>query len=189
MELREVGPHTHAQLRVEVRERLIHEVHDGATGDRPRHRHPLALSARERERPPIEEILEAQQARSLRDARDDLGPRRAAHLQPEGDVLAHVHVRIQGVVLEHHRDVAVLRRHVGDVLVADDHRSVRDLFQAADAAQERRLSAAGRTDEDNELTVVDRHVDAVHSPNAIRERLHDVSKRDAAHLLTPSVRS
>ena len=29
------------------------------------------------------------------------------------------HVRVQRVVLEHHRDVAVLRRHVGDVALAD----------------------------------------------------------------------
>ena len=29
------------------------------------------------------------------------------------------HVRVQGVVLEHHRDVAVLGRHVGDVAAAD----------------------------------------------------------------------
>jgi hypothetical protein len=39
-------------------------------------------------------------------------------LQPERHVLVHRHVRVQGVVLKHHRDVAVLRRDVVDDALA-----------------------------------------------------------------------
>ena len=44
----DLGPHLHAQLRVEVRERLVHQERLGLANDRPSHRHPLALAAGER---------------------------------------------------------------------------------------------------------------------------------------------
>jgi len=76
---------------------------------------------------------------------------------------------IQGVVLEHHRQIALPRFLVGDVLTAEEYAPVRDRFQAGDHPENRRLAAPGRTDENNELTVLDgkryfvdsRHIAAV----------------------------
>ena len=45
----------------------------------------------------------------------DLVPRRLALAQAEREVVAHRLVRIQRVVLEHHRDVPLLRQHARDV--------------------------------------------------------------------------
>ena len=44
--------------------------------------------------------------------------------QAEREVLAHGHVRVERVVLEHHRHVALARRQRGDVAVADADRPV-----------------------------------------------------------------
>src|SRR3954452_13314715 len=51
---------------------------------------------------------QVEDTRSLLDAAVDLALVHAAQLQREAHVLAHRHVRVQGVVLEDHRDVAVL---------------------------------------------------------------------------------
>ncbi len=68
---------------------------------------------------------------------------------------ATVEVRVQRVVLEDHRDVAPLRRDVGDVLAADPHRAVEELLEARERPQRGRLPRAGRPDEDHQLAVVD----------------------------------
>jgi hypothetical protein len=44
--------------------------------------------------------------------------RHAAHLKRKRKVLSHRHVREQGVVLEHHADAALVRRHVVDRIAA-----------------------------------------------------------------------
>ena len=46
VQLRELGAHRHAQLGVEVRERLVHQERCGLAHHRAAHRHPLALPAR-----------------------------------------------------------------------------------------------------------------------------------------------
>ncbi len=59
MELLQLGAHVHAQLGVEVRERLVEQVHVGLTDERTRERDPLALAARELERLAVEQRLAA----------------------------------------------------------------------------------------------------------------------------------
>jgi len=72
-------------------------------------------------------------------------------------------VRVQGVVLEDHRDVAVLGLHVGDVAVTDEHPTGVDVFEAGEHAQRGRLAAAGGADEDEELAIADVEVEPVDS--------------------------
>ena len=81
-------------------------------------------------------------------------------------------MRVEGVVLEDHRDVAILRSDVRHVAVADEDRAVADLLEPRYATEEGRLPAAGRADEHHELPVLDRQVDAVDGVYAVRERLH-----------------
>ena len=45
VQARELGAHVHAQLRVQVRERLVHQERERLAHDRAAHRHPLALTA------------------------------------------------------------------------------------------------------------------------------------------------
>ena len=115
----DLGAHLHAQLGVEVGERLVHEerlrlAHDGAP-----HGDALALAAGEGARLAIEEVLEAEHLRRVPHALVDLVLGHLAQAQPEGDVVVDRQVRVERVVLEHHGDVAVARRHVVDDRVAD----------------------------------------------------------------------
>ena len=122
----------------------------------------------------VEQLVEAEERRDVVHAALDLGLGRVTDAETEPEVLAHAHVRIQRVVLEDHRDVAVGRRQLGDLAIADRDRPVRDLLEAGDHAKQRRLAAAGRPDEHHELAVLDRQVDVVDGDDAAGERLRDV---------------
>ena len=64
-------------------------------------------------------------ARGLADAGGDLGLGDAVHAEREADVLLERHVRVEGVVLEDHRDVALARRGEGHVDAVDEHPALR----------------------------------------------------------------
>jgi len=57
-----------------------------------------------------------------------LGPRDLPQFQPELHVLVHRHVRVQGVVLKNHRDVAVARLDLVDAAIADADLAGADLL-------------------------------------------------------------
>ena len=64
-------------------------------------------------------------------------------------------MRVEGVVLEDHSDVAILRGNVGDVLIADEDATTVDVLQAREHAQGGGLAAAGGADQDEEFAVGD----------------------------------
>ena len=155
LELRDLGAHLDAELRVEVRERLVHEEDLRVADDRAAHRHPLALSAGELARLAREVRRQVEELCGPGDPLLHLALRLLAEPQPEGDVVGDGEVRVERVVLEDHRDVAVLRRQVVHDPAADRDRPVRDRLEARDHAERRRLPAAGRPDEHEELAVRD----------------------------------
>jgi hypothetical protein len=180
VQLLELAAHRHAQLGVEVRERLVVEEDLRIADDRPAHRDALALPARELARIALEQ---RRQGEDLGGAADLLLDRRLVLLrehQREGEVLAHRHVRIERVVLEHHRDVALLRRHVVDAALADADLARADLLEAGDHPQQRRLAAPRRADQHRERAVGDVDVDAVQD-GGLSEALLDRLDRDACH--------
>src|SRR5438477_398455 len=65
---------------------------------------------------------QAHQRQKLVDTLADLGLRALADPEPEGDVVAHAHVRECGVVLEDEPDPAFLRARGGYVGPVDQHR-------------------------------------------------------------------
>ena len=58
----DLGAHLHAQLGVEVRQRLVHEERLRVAHDGPAHGDPLALAAGERRGLAVEELVEAEDA-------------------------------------------------------------------------------------------------------------------------------
>ena len=81
--------------------------------------------------------------------------------QAEGDVVLHAQVVEQRVGLEHRVDVAAVRRDLGDVVAVEADRAVRGLLEAGDQAQRRRLPAARRAEQREELALADREVQRV----------------------------
>src|SRR6201999_4198041 len=90
----------------------------------------------------------------------NLGRAAAMGLQPEGDVLGDREVWKQGVVLEHHADIALVRRQARDVLAVELDRAAIDAEQAGDDAQQGGLAAARRAEQRDELALGDGEIDA-----------------------------
>ncbi len=108
-----VGAGLHAQFGVEVGERLVEEKHLRLADDGAAEGHALALAAGELARLALEHVGQAEHFGRFLHAPVDFGPGNAAQLEAEGHVVVHGHVRVEGVGLEHHRDIAVFR---GDVV-------------------------------------------------------------------------
>ena len=70
-------------------------------------------------------------------------------------------MRIERVVLKHHRDAPLSSTRVGNVFAVELDRTARDVFESCDTPQRRRLSAARRSDEDEELPIFDLEVEVV----------------------------
>jgi hypothetical protein len=95
-------------------------------------------------------------------------------------------VRIERVVLEHHGDVALLRVDGVDHPTADRDRSRSDVLEPGDQPEQRGLAAARRTDEHNELPVLDRHAHAVQDLH-IAERFAHIANVDRRHGVASSL--
>ncbi len=151
----DLGTHLHAQLRVEVRQRLVHQERGRLTNDRSAHGDTLTLAAGELTGLAVEVVLQLQDGSSLADPGVDLLFGDLGELEREADVVVHGHVRIQRVVLEDHGDVAILRLDLVDDLVADLHRAAADGLEPGDHPQRGGLAATGGSDEHQELLVGD----------------------------------
>ncbi len=148
-----------AQLGVEVRERLVEEEDIDIAHQCPADGDALALAAGKRCRLSLEKRLDLQDLGGAGHPLVDLGLRHLGHLQAEGEVLLHRHLRIERIGLEHHADAAVLGLFPSDVLALDEDLPVGDLQQPGNAVQERRLATAGRAEQHEELAVLDFEVE------------------------------
>ena len=157
----DLGAGLHAQLGVQVRQRLVHAEHLRLTHDGAAHRHALALTAGQLGGLAVQELGEVEDLGRLLDLLAPLVGRHPAQLQREAHVLGDRLVRVQRVVLEHHRDVAVLGRHAGHVLAADLDGALVDVLESGEHAQRGALARTGRSDQDDELAVVDVEVERV----------------------------
>ena len=185
----DLGAHLDAELRVEVGQRLVHQEHARLAHYRPAHRDALALAAGQLARGAVDPLGEAQQLGCLVDLLFDLGLGHPSKLQGKADVLGDCHVRVQGVVLEHHRYVTVLRRHVVDDAVSYAQRALGDVLEARHHAKSGRLAAARRPDEDHELALGDVKVELVDRLEAVRVYLGHLFEGDRRHQFSLSTRA
>ena len=182
LDSRDLRTHLDAKLRVEVRERLVHEKRLRVPDDRAPHGDPLALAARECSWLLLQRVRETEDACCLANATIDLVLGDALHLEREAHVPRRGHVRIQRVVLEDHGDVTVLRREIVHDLTVDPHVPGRDRLEAGDHSQRRRLAAAGRTDEDDELTRPDLEIEIDDGLRAVGIDLRQTLEGDFGHV-------
>ena len=180
MEAGDLGPRLDAQLGIEVGERLVHQEDRRLADDRPTERDALALAAGELLGLAVEQLVELDGLGGFLDPALDLGLGDLAQLQPEREVLADRHVRVERVALEDHRDVAILGRHVVDDAIADPERPARDLLEPGDHPQAGRLAAARWSDQDHELAVPDLEAEILHGVE-LAVHLVDVVERHGRH--------
>ena len=181
-----LGTGLHTELRIEVRERLIHEEDLRLTDDCTAHGHALALATGQCLR--LAELGEVEDLSGLLDALADLFLRGAGDLQGEAHVVGDGHVRVQSIVLEHHGDVAILRLHRGDVLATDEDAALVDLFEAGEHTEGGRLAATGRTDEHEELAILDIEIQVIHRRLVVaRVDTRDVIENDFCHFVHPFI--
>jgi hypothetical protein len=158
---RDLGAHLCTQLRIEVGERFVEEVCVGVANDSTTHRDSLALSAREVRRLALEKVCQLEGGGNLLDAPTHLVVRDVPQPQRERDVLVDRQMRVERVVLEHHPEVPVPGGLFVHAFAADVEVSLRDVEQADDHVQQRRLSGARRTDENHEFAVGNFEADVV----------------------------
>src|SRR5690348_16574975 len=108
------------------------------------------------------------------------------HAQAESDVGADIHVGEQAVGLEHHTHVALVRRHVGDVAIVDQHSSGVGAVESAQDPERGRLAAAGRTEQRDQLAVLDLQVEVSKRCDSREGALHAL---EPDHQRTPTTRS
>ena len=180
----DLGAHRDAELGVEVRERLVEQEDLRVADDGAAHGDALALAAGELARVAAEQRREAEDLGGGADAGLDLGLRRALQRQREGHVLGDGQVRVERVVLEHHGDVAGLRRQVVDPGAADQDVARGDVLEAGEHAEQGGLATAGGADEDDELTLVDVDRDPVQDLDGA-EGLPQVADGDRRHARAP----
>src|SRR6266545_7406619 len=188
VQLLDLGAHGDPELGVEVRQRLVEQEHLRVAHDGAPHGDALALAARELARIALQQGCEPEDFGGALDARLDLGFRRAAQLEREAHIGGDRHVRIKRVVLEHHGDVARLRRQVVDHALADADLARGDVLETGDHSQQRGLAAARRPHQHDELAVADHDADAMDDLRGA-ERFSDLADRDRSHALPPAPQS
>jgi hypothetical protein len=97
-----------------------------------------------------------------------------------------LHMRIERIVLEHHRDIAVLGMHVVDALSRDLDVALGDGLEPGDHAQKGGLAAARRPEQHDEGAVRDIEVDAMDDRH-VAVVLEDFLGRNRCHQLFPSL--
>jgi hypothetical protein len=90
-------------------------------------------------------------------------------------------VRVERVVLEDHRHVPLARRQARDVALADRDPALGDGLEAGEHAEQRRLAAARRPDQNHELAALDRQADVVDGGDAPGKQLGDAVEDNPAH--------
>ena len=155
LQVADLAAHVDPQPGIEVGQRLVEQQHFRADDQGARNGDALQLAAGELVRPALAVALQPHEGERARDALGDLLGRDLARLEAVGDVAGHGEVGEDGVVLEHHADVAPVRRQRVDALLTDADLAGIELGEAGDHAQQRGLAAAGGTQQGEELAVLD----------------------------------
>ena len=146
-EQRQLELHLLAQIAVERAERLVEQQHVGPDRESAGDRDALALAATQLGGIASLEPPELEERHHLGNPFVGRCRAKPARLQPVGDVLEHCKVRKHRVVLEHHRDVAQVRRHVVQKLPAQANAADVGRFEARDEVEQRRFPAAARAEQ------------------------------------------
>ena len=181
--------HLLAQVGVEIGERLVEQQDFRFDDDGAGQRHTLLLAARQFGGIAPLEVAHLDHVQDLVDAAVDLGARQLPDLQTEADILAHRHVRPDGVALEDHRHAAILGRHDArggrNLLAVHLDAAVGRRHEARDHAQGRGLAAARRAQQRDELALGELQREIGTPPRTRRSAWRRSSERACSCRVTP----
>src|SRR5262249_38949487 len=146
VELDQLSTHIDPQLGVQVTQWLIKQEDFRLPHNRPAYCDALPLSTRELLRLAVEQIADTENVSRGFDPTLDLVPRGTAQLEREGHVFVDRHVRVEGIILEHHGDITVFWGYIVHQALTDIDLSCRDVLQPCDHAQRRCLATSRGTD-------------------------------------------
>ena len=170
--------HLLAQLQVERAERLVEQQHARLVDERAGDGDALLLTAGELGHVAVGVVLKAYQTQHTHDLLRDNVLRLLLDGQAEGDVVVDVHVREERVFLEYGVDLALVGRDVHDVLAVEEDLALGGLQEAAEDTQQRRLAAAGGTEQGDELVFVNIQADALEDDLPVLKALDDILELD-----------
>ena len=157
--------HLNTQLGIQVGQRFIEQKDAGFADNGAAHGDTLPLAAAELPGRALQVVADLQNFGGAIDPFFDFILGDTFNFQPVRHVVVNRHMGIVGIVLEHHGDIALGRFEIVDDALADGDFALADFFQARNHAQQRRLSTAAGTDDDDEFAVPDMPVDAVENLN------------------------
>src|SRR6185369_11370640 len=178
LQLLQLELHRLPQLLVERAERFVAKQHPRLDHDGAGQSDALLLAPGELAGTAILVSDELHLRQRIGDLAGDGGPLHAAHAQAEGNVFTDRAMRKQGVVLEHHSHVALVRRHMGDIDPTDLDDAFGRRLEAGDHAQRRRLAAAGGPQQREEFSFLNAHVDGIDGARAAVIGLGDADNVD-----------
>ena len=162
MELADLGPHADAELGVQVGERLVHKEYFGVLDDGASQGDSLALAAGKVLRFAVAVFLKAEDIDGPVHFLFDLVRRHFHIFQAVADIFLYRHVRVEGIVLEHHGDAAVAGRDFVDFLSIDIELAAGDLLESCHHAQGCGFAAAGRADKGDKFFLFNVKVEVVY---------------------------
>ncbi|MNO63306.1 hypothetical protein D3C76_540120 [compost metagenome] len=161
LQLFQLALHLFAQFQVQRAQWLIEQQHPRAVDQRPGQGHALTLAARQLCRLARAIAGQGHHGQGFFGAAVAFGLAHAFYLQAIGDVVQHVHVREQRIVLEHCVDVTLVGRQASGLDPLDADRTAGGLLEACDQAQAGGLARAGRAEHGEEFAIDDVDADLV----------------------------
>src|SRR5690606_24974612 len=155
----ELGPHLDPKLSIEVAERLVEQKHAGIEYENTSQRNALLLTSGQFRRPPPRVMLQSHPLEDLAGATDAFLFLDTSPPEPERHVVGNGQMGKQRIVLKNEPHVASMRRVLQDRSTADSNVSRVDSLEARDATQQRRLPAAARPEQRQEVSGLDLEVD------------------------------
>ena len=174
--------HRLAQLEVERRQRLVEQERARHVDQRTGECDALLLATRQLIRASAGELSQLHDVEHFLGAPDGVRFVDLLGAQAERHVVEHRHVREQGVLLEHGVDVALMRRHIGDVAALEQNATTRRLFEAGDHLEQRRLAAARRSEQREELASPNREIGSLDGDERAEFLAHGVEDDDVVGL-------
>ena len=165
-QLDDLSPHLITKLRVQIRQRLVHQEDLGITHHRAANGHPLPLASGKGLGLAFQVLGNVQDLSDLIHLLINHVLRDLLQLQGKPKIIPDCHMRIESVALENHRDVPVLRLHVINHLAVYQKLTARDILQSRDHPESGRFPAAGRTHQHYEFLVLDLYIHVMYSSHA-----------------------